>query len=201
VCVSAGELAPNRSLQWVSHGCPTKSCITCVEYTVSPIGQIVTDHDVCVTVQVSWRTRSHAVGSPWLFPGTPNICCWGTLVNLSHLTEKTKVEWPMSMFLHPNYEKTVVWCQLKFAKTLVTVGLCSEWSKSHLLATAVTLLSLANMSIPKCFKVYLAHSAESVCKDFSASPASHIASLFNSAVSILHTAALKCGCSNLHELA
>jgi len=91
-------------------------------------------------------------------------------VNLSHLTEKTKVEWPMSMFLHPNYEKTVVWCQLKFAETLVTVGLCSEWSKSHLLATAVTLLSLANMSIPKCFKVYLAHSAESVCKDFSASP-------------------------------
>ncbi len=161
----------------------------------------MTDHDVCVTVQVSWRTRSHAAGFPWLFPGTPNICCWGTLVNLSHLTEKTKVEWPMSMFLHPNYEKTVVWCQLKFAKTLVTVGLCSEWSKSHLLATAVTLLSLANMSIPKCFKVYLAHSAESVCKDFSASPASHIASLFNSAVSILHTAALKCGCSNLHELA
>ena len=137
MCVSAGELAPNRSLQWASHGCPTKSCITCVEYTVSPIGQIVTDHDVCVTVQVSWRTRSDAVGSPWLFPGTPNICCWGTLVNLSHLTEKTKVEWPMSMFLHPSYETKTVWCQ----RPLMTVDLCNEWSQSHCLPTrfAVTL--------------------------------------------------------------
>jgi len=30
----------------------------------------------------------------------------------------------------------------------------------------VTLLSLAHMSTPECFKVYLDRSAESVCKDF-----------------------------------
>ncbi len=130
----------------------------------------MTDHGVCVTVQVSWRTRSHAAGFPWHFPGTPNTCCWGTLVNLSHPTEKTKVEWPVSMFLHPSSEKKVVWCQLRFAKTLVTVGLCNEWSQSCLLAIAVMLLRLANMSISKCFEVCLAHSAETVCKDFSASP-------------------------------